>query len=194
MESTFQNLRSNTVGDRPTIHPSAFIDPSAQIIGNVRIGPDVFVGPNAVIRADEPGPNGKVQPVVIEAETNVQDGVIIHSMGGTSVQIGPKVTLAHGAIIHGPCVIGKECFIAIRTVLYSVTLEDAVWVGIGSIIMRATIPSRTMIPAGSVIRSKDDVLNYRITNIKEQKYKKSVLGACAKVRQGYLNLPVNSTP
>jgi len=194
MASAFQNLRSNTVGDRPVIHPSTFIDPSAQIIGNVRIGPDVFVGPNAVIRADEPGSNGKVQPVVIEAESNVQDGVIIHSMGGTSVRIGQKTSIAHGAVIHGPCVVEKECFIAIRTVLYSVTLEDAVWVGIGSIIMRATIPSHTMIPAGSVIRSKDDVRNYRIINTKEQKYKKSVLEACAKVRQGYLTLPVNSIP
>lgn len=187
MASAFENIRPNPSGDRPSIHPSAFIDPSAQIIGNVRIGQDVFVGPLAVIRADEPGANGTVKPVVIEDDTNIQDGVIIHSMGGTTVKIGPAASLAHGVVIHGPCVIGKECFLALRTVLYSATIEDFVWVGIGSIIMRATIPSLTMVPAGSVIRSQEDVRFFRTTNAKEKKYQKDVLEACKKIRQGYTN-------
>lgn len=194
MIKSFQNVRPNPIGNKPRIDPTAFVDPSAQIIGNVRIGPDVFVGPNAVIRADEPGPNGKVKPVAIEAESNVQDGVIIHSMGGSLVKIGPKASLAHGVIIHGPCVIGKGCFIAIRSVLYSVTLEDAVWVGIGATIMRATIPSHTMIPAGSIIRSREDVYNFRITRIKEKKYQEDVLNAANALRKGYLNLQLNSNP
>ena len=83
--------------------PSAYVDPTAQLIGNVRVGENVFVGPNAVIRADEPGTNGKVQPIMIEAESNIQDGVLIHSMGGASVRIGPKASIAHGVVIHGPC-------------------------------------------------------------------------------------------
>ncbi len=98
MALSFQNIRPNLAGDHPTIHPSAFIDPSAQIIGNVQIGQDVFVGPLAVIRGDEPGADGKIKPVVIEAGTNIQDRVIIHSMGGTSVRIGPKASIAHGVL------------------------------------------------------------------------------------------------
>jgi len=192
MALSFENIRSNTVGDRPTIHPSAFIDPSAQIIGNVRIAQDVFVGPNVVIRADEPGSDGKVCPVVIEAESNIQDGVIIHSRGGTSVRIGPQASVAHGVIIHGPCEIGKGCFLALRAVIYSATLEDFVWVGIGSIIMRATIPSHTMIPAGSVIHSRQDVRNYRIINIKEQEYQDEVLAAANTLRREYWSLFGNS--
>jgi carbonic anhydrase/acetyltransferase-like protein (isoleucine patch superfamily) len=190
MAFSSQNIRPNPAGDRPAIQPSAFIDPSAQIIGNVRIDANVFIGPLAVIRADEPGADGKIKPVVIEAGTNIQDGVIIHSMGGTSVRIGPKASIAHGVVIHGPCVIGEESFVALRTVIYSATIKDFVWVGMGSIIMRATIPSHIMVPAGAVIRSQEDARFFRTTHVKEQNYQKDVLVACHNIRQAYKALDV----
>jgi carbonic anhydrase len=178
-------IRPNFLGDWPKIDPAAFVDPSAQILGNVHIGPDVYVGPLSVIRADEPGPDGKVHPVIIESGSYVQDGVIIHAREGTEVRIGSSTNLAHGVIIHGPCVIGEGCFLALRVTVYNSTLEEAVWVGVGAIIMRATIPSRTMIPAGSVIHSKYDVQNYRVTNEKENEYQKDVFRASAALRDGY---------
>jgi NDP-sugar pyrophosphorylase family protein len=85
------NIRPNLVGDLPQVHPTALIDPSAQIIGNVIIGKDVFIGPLTVIRSDERGPDGKVAPIVIGEEVNIQDGVIIHSHGETAI------------IRYGPC-------------------------------------------------------------------------------------------
>jgi len=191
---THHGVRPNPTGDWPEIDPTAFVDPSAQIIGNVRIGPNVFVGPQAVIRADEADAEGKVHPVVIEAESNIQDGVIIHSRGGTSVRIGPRASIAHGVIIHGPCVIGEGCFLALRSVLYRATLEEAVWVGIGSIIMRANIPSHTMVPAGSVIRFETDVRHFRLTHLKEQEYQEDVFSASQTLRQGYLDLYRDSNP
>ena len=129
MTSLPYNIRPNLAGDYPQIDPTALIDPSAQIIGNVQISRDVFVGPLAVIRADQRGPDGKVVPIQIDSEVNIQDGVIIHSNMGTSVIIGPKTTIAHGVIIHGPCTIGRECFLALGASLYKVTLEDHVWMG-----------------------------------------------------------------
>ena len=178
-------IRPNFLGDWPKIDPAAFVDPSAQILGNVHIGPDVYVGPLSVIRADEPGPDGKVHPVIIEGGSYVQDGVIIHAREGTEVRIGSNTNLAHGVIIHGPCVIGEGCFLALRVTVYNSTLEEAVWVGVGAIIMRATIPSRMMIPAGSVIHSKYDVRNYRVTNEKEIEYQRNVFRASAALRDGY---------
>lgn len=185
-------IRPNPNGDMPEIDPTAFVDPSAQIIGNIHIGPNVYVGPQAVIRADEIDTEGKVHPVVIKAESNIQDGVIIHSRGGTSVKIGPRTSIAHGVIIHGPCVIGEGCFLALRSVLYRATLEEAIWVGIGSVIMRATIASHTMIPAGSVIRFDSDVRHFRVTNLKEQEYQEDVCSVSQKIRQGYLDLHSDS--
>jgi carbonic anhydrase/acetyltransferase-like protein (isoleucine patch superfamily) len=178
-------IRPNFVGDWPKIDPAAFVDPSAQIMGNVRIGPDVYVGPLTVIRADEPDASGKVHPVVIEAGSYVQDGVIIHAREGTEVRIGSGTNLAHGVIIHGPCLVGERCFLALRATVYQSTLEEEVWVGIGSIIMRATVPSHTMIPAGSVVRSSNDVRNFRLTNVKEIEYQENVFKSSAALRDGY---------
>jgi carbonic anhydrase/acetyltransferase-like protein (isoleucine patch superfamily) len=186
--SSRSGIRPNFLGDWPKIDPAAFVDPSAQILGNVHIGPDVYVGPLTVIRADEPGPDGKVHPVIIEGGSYVQDGVIIHAREGTEVKIGSSTNLAHGVIIHGPCVIGQGCFLALRATVYNSALEEAVWVGIGAIIMKAPIPSHTMIPAGSVIRSKYDVRNYRLTTEKEMEYQKNVFSASAALRNGYKKL------
>lgn len=181
-------IRPNPTGDWPEIDPSSFVDPSAQIMGKVRIGPEVYVGPQCVIRADEIDPDGKVHPVVIESETHIQDGVIIHARAGTVVKIGPRANIAHGVVVHGPCAIGSGCFVALRAAIYSSTLEDEVWVGIGAIIMRATIPSHTMIPAGSVIRSSSDIRYYRLANVKEDEYQKSVFEASSQLRKGYMDL------
>lgn len=178
-------IRPNPVGDYPKIDPTAFVDPSAQIMGNVHIGPKVYVGPLSVIRADEIDDQGKVQPVILEEETYIQDGVIIHARAGTMVKIGPRANIAHGVVIHGPSTIGEGCFVALQASIYNSTLEDSVWVGIGAIVMRATIPSHTMIPAGSVVRSAMDVRNFRLTNVKEEEYERKVFESSAKLRDGY---------
>jgi len=187
-------IRPNTLGDWPQIDPSAFVDPSAQIMGNVHIGPAVYVGPQTVIRADEVGPDGKVEPVVVEESSYIQDGVIVHSRGGSSVRIGRNSNVAHGVIIHGPADIGRRCFIALRASIYASTLEDECWIGLGAVIMRATVPSHTMVPAGAQIRSKSDIRGYRFTNIKEQEYFDSVIEASAKLRDGYLELYAKGNP
>ncbi len=181
-------IRSNPQGDWPSVDPEAFVDPSAQIMGNVRIGPGVYVGPQTVIRADEAGEDGKVEPVIIERDAFIQDGVIIHARAGSRVRIGTRANVAHGVIIHGPCDIGQECFIALRAAMYNSSLDDHVWVGIGAIIMRATIPSHTMIPAGAMVRSGSDIHQYRLINSTELDYKGSVIDASAELRDGYLRM------
>jgi carbonic anhydrase len=188
MTSLPNNIRPNLAGDYPKIDPTALIDPSAQVIGHVEIAADVFVGPLSVIRADQRGPDGKVAPIVIEAEVNIQDGVIIHSDAGASVIIGPKTSVAHGAIIHGPCTIGRECFIALRSALYKTTLEDHVWIGMGAICKLVTLPSFTRVPAGSVIRERPEVLSLRLVSEEEREYMESVWAANSRLRMDYLEL------
>ena len=93
-------------------------------MGKVIIKSRVFVGPFAVIRADEPGPDGTVQPIVIGEDSNVQDRAVIHALGGTGVSIGPCSSIAHGAIVHGPCDIGRRCFVGFNSVIFRATLGD----------------------------------------------------------------------
>jgi len=195
---SFDNIRPNLVGDRPRIHPDSLIDPSAQIIGNVIIEKDVFVGPLSVIRADERGPDGKVQPIIIGEEVNIQDGVIIHSHGSTSVIIGARSSIAHGVIIHGPCTIGEECFLAVRATIYRTTLEDNVWIGMAASVMRtkleqfAYVPSGAIIdskydpPSGAIVHSKYDLGIIRIVSDSERQYMKEVRDAATQLRKDYL--------
>ena len=174
MMSFTKNVRPNFVGDHPEIDPSALIDPSAQIIGNVKIGKNVIVGPLSVIRADEKGPDGKVHPIILDDDINIQDGVIIHNHGSVAVRIGARTSVAHGVVIHGPCTIGKECFLSMRATLYNASLEAGVWVGMGALIMR------TDLPAGTMIRSILDTKGLRLVSENEKKYIEDVL-ASAKV-------------
>jgi carbonic anhydrase/acetyltransferase-like protein (isoleucine patch superfamily) len=188
MLSLLNNIRSNLAGNSPKIDPSSLIDPSAQIIGNVEIAKNVFVGPLTVIRADQRGPDGKVGLIKLEEEVNIQDGVIIHSNPGTSVTIGPSTSLAHGVVIHGPCTVGQACFLAIRSILYSATLEDNVWLGMGAVVMRTALPSFTKVPAGKVIRGLPDAMELRLVTDEEKKYMQRVLTANSNLRLDYLEL------
>lgn len=66
-------------GDLPVIHKSAFADSNAIICGKVFIGENVFIGPYAVIRADEVDSSGSMEPIIIGANSNIQNGVVIYS-------------------------------------------------------------------------------------------------------------------
>lgn len=181
-------IRPNPMGDRPEIDATAFVDPSAQIMGKVVIGPRVYVGPLSVIRADEVDEHGKVFPVVIEEDACIQDGVIIHGRAGTEVRVGPRCNISHGVIVHGPAQIKADSFVAIRAVVYDSVLGESVWVGVGAVVMRSRVPAHTWIPAGSIIRSDQDTKQFRLVDLKEERYKKGVYDASAALRDSYRKL------
>ncbi|MEG6673260.1 carbonate dehydratase, partial [Pseudomonas aeruginosa] len=81
-------------------------DKTAIICGKVIIQANVFVGPSAVIRADEVDADGGMHPIVIGANSNIQDGVVIHSKSGAAGTIGEHSSIAHRSIVHGPCEVG----------------------------------------------------------------------------------------
>lgn len=99
-------IRKNPTGDRPIVHESSFVDPTAILCGRVVIHENVFIGPYVVIRADEVDENGNMEPITVGAHSNIQDGVVIHSKSGAAVTIGERTSIAHRAIVHGPCTVG----------------------------------------------------------------------------------------
>jgi carbonic anhydrase/acetyltransferase-like protein (isoleucine patch superfamily) len=79
----------------PAVDPSAYVDQSAQVIGDVVIGPESSVWMNVVIRGD-------VNQVRIGRRTNIQDLTMVHVMRGTHPTIiGDEVTIGHSAVVHG---------------------------------------------------------------------------------------------
>lgn len=117
-------IRKNPRGDLPHIHPSAFVDPTAILCGRVIVEENVFIGPYAVIRADETDAQGSIEPIIIGAHSNIQDGVVIHSKSGAGVHIGQRTSIAHRAIVHGPCRVGNGVFIGFNSVLFNCSVED----------------------------------------------------------------------
>lgn len=124
----------------PRVHATAFIDDSAQVIGDVEIGEESSIWMLCVIRGD-------VHRIRIGNRSNVQDGTIIHVMKDTHPTIiGNNVTIGHGAIVHG-CTIEDQCLIGMGAILL-----NGVTVGTGSIIAAGTLlPEGTQIPPRSLV-------------------------------------------
>jgi carbonic anhydrase/acetyltransferase-like protein (isoleucine patch superfamily) len=114
-------------GQLPRVHPTAFIDASAQVIGHVDIGEESSVWMCAVIRGD-------VHWIKIGRRTSIQDGTIVHAMTGTHpTSIGDNVTIGHAAIVHG-CTIEDQCLIGMGAILL-----NGSHVGAGSIVAAGTL-------------------------------------------------------
>jgi carbonic anhydrase/acetyltransferase-like protein (isoleucine patch superfamily) len=88
-------------GHTPRIHPSAFVAPTAVIIGNVTIEENASVWFGAVLRGDEPE-----HEIRVGAGTSVQDNCVVHVSARGPTVIGPEVTVGHGAVLES-CVIGR---------------------------------------------------------------------------------------
>jgi carbonic anhydrase/acetyltransferase-like protein (isoleucine patch superfamily) len=124
----------------PAIDPSAYVDPSAQIIGDVSIGAESSVWMNVVMRGD-------VHFIRLGRRSNVQDGTIVHVMRGTHpTVIGDEVTIGHGAIVHG-CTIGSRVLVGMGVVILNgAVIGDDVILGAGSLITEGTIiPPRSLV-------------------------------------------------
>ncbi len=150
-------LEANAAGHYPEITPTAYVHPTAAVIGRVYIGGRAFVGPHAVIRADEVGSDGNVEPIVIGESTNVQDCAIIHALGGTGVVIGPRTSIAHAAVIHGPCKIGSHCFVGFHSVVFRATLGDGVIVMHQSLVEWDLLSKGLFVPSMTAVRCDEDV-------------------------------------
>jgi carbonic anhydrase/acetyltransferase-like protein (isoleucine patch superfamily) len=145
-------LRSHR-GRMPVVHESAYIDPSAQVIGDVVIGAESSVWMNAVVRGD-------VNYIRIGARSNVQDGTIIHVMHDTHpTVIGDDVTLGHGVIVHG-CTLGNRVLIGMgATLLNGVEIGDDSIVAAGALVTEGTrVPPRSLVMGspGKVRRVLED--------------------------------------
>lgn len=149
-------IEANAAGHVPDIARTAYVHPTATVIGRVCIGGRAFVGPHAVIRADEAGPNGTVEPIVIGECANVQDCAVIHALGGTGVTIGPSASIAHAAVIHGPCKIGAGCFVGFHSVVFRATLGDGVFVMHQVLVEGASLPSGRVVPSGARVVCDED--------------------------------------
>lgn len=125
-------------GRQPTIATTAYVSPTAQIIGRVKVGEDCYIGHGAILRGDY----GSIE---IGDGTAVEEGVIIHARPEDWTRIGTRVTIGHGAMIHN-ATIRDEAVIGMRAVI-----SDFSEVGVGAIIGEmGLVRNRQKIPSGKI--------------------------------------------
>ncbi|MCI2255620.1 gamma carbonic anhydrase family protein [Domibacillus sp. PGB-M46] len=114
-------------GHYPNIHPSAYIAPGAQLIGNIELQEETSVWFNAVLRGDN-------EKITIGKGSNIQDGAIVHVDPGYPINVGEHVTIGHNVVLHG-------C-----------TVEDGALIGMGATILNgAVIGEGALIAAGALV-------------------------------------------
>jgi len=120
-------------GLAPRVHETAFVAPTATLVGDVIVEEGASVWYGAVLRAD-------YAPVIVRVGANVQDNAVVHGPPGLTTDVGPGATIAHNCVVHG-ATLGEECLVANG----SVVLDGA------------TIGARALVAAGSVVAAGAEI-------------------------------------
>jgi carbonic anhydrase/acetyltransferase-like protein (isoleucine patch superfamily) len=146
-------------GVLPRVDSTAFIDDSAQIIGDVEIGQESSVWMGAVVRGD-------VHRIRIGRRSNLQDGTIVHVMNRTHpTTIGNNVTVGHAAVLHG-CTIEDQCLIGMGAILLNgATIGTGSIVAAGTLVVEGmTVPPHSLV-MGSPARVKRELTAAEVADI-----------------------------
>lgn len=132
-------------GKTPTVHPTAFVAPSADLIGDVVVEAGASVWFGAVLRAD-------FGRITVREGANVQDGSVLHASSQGDVEIGPGATIGHACVVHA-CTIGAEALIANHaTVLDLAVVGSRTLVGAGSLVTGGTELPDGVLAIGTPVR------------------------------------------
>ncbi len=146
------------IRQRALVAPTTFVHQQASVIGRVVLGDNVHVAAGSSVRADEGG------PFFIGADTNIQDGVVIHALkdkfvrvGGDewAVYVGKNVSIAHDALVHGPCFVGDHSFIGFKAVVHDAVIGPRCYIGIGAVVVGVEVPEGRFVPHGEIIDSPE---------------------------------------
>jgi len=148
-------------GKAPLIGEGAFVAPSADVIGDVVIGPRSTIWYGAVLRGD-------VQSIRIGADTSIQDNTVIHvDSSGFSTVVGDRVTVGHSVVLHG-CTIGHDALIGIGSiVLNGAEVGEGAMIGAGSLVTPGTKVPAGMLALGSPARVKRPLTDEEKKHIRE---------------------------
>ena len=127
------------LANRLAIASTAYVAPSAVLVGHVQVGDDSSVWPVAVLRGD-------YAPIEVGSESNVQDGAVLHVDQNAPCRLGDRVTVGHRAVVHGATV-EDDCLVGIGAVILT-----GARIGAGSLVgAGAVVPEGTQIPPGSLV-------------------------------------------
>ena len=136
----------------PVVDPTAFVHPTAVLIGDVIVGPGCYVGPCASLRGD-------FGRLILEAGANVQDTCVMHGFPGTDTVVGEDGHIGHGAVLHG-CTVGRNALIGMNAVIMdnAVIGEATIVAACAFVKAGAVIPPRSLVAGmpAKVVRALSD--------------------------------------
>ncbi len=166
------------MGVRPVVDPTAFVHPTASLIGDVIVGPGCLVGPGASLRGD-------IGQLVLKAGSNVQDNCTLHCFPGKNVLVEEEGHIGHGAVLHS-CTIKRNAMVGMMAVVMddAVIGEEAFVAALTFVRAGMVVPPRTLvagIPAKPIRELSDDEVRWKTegTHI----YQELARNYCATFRQ-----------
>jgi len=125
-------------GITPVVHPTAFVHPSAVLIGDVIVGARAYIGPCASLRGD-------FGRIIVEEGANIQDSCILHGFAGKDTVVGAECTIGHGAMLHG-CIVRRGALVGMNCVVNdnAEVGEDAVIAALAFVKAEDRIPARSL--------------------------------------------------
>lgn len=139
-------------GKNPRVHPSAFIAPTAVLIGDVEVGEEASVWFGAVLRADHPE-----HGIRIGARTSIQDNCVLHVSARGPTIVGAEATIGHGAIFES-CTVGDGAVVGMNAViLQGAAIGERALVGAASVVPEnMQVPPRTLV-AGAPAKVRKEI-------------------------------------
>jgi phenylacetic acid degradation protein len=132
----------------PVVDPSAFVHPTAVLIGDVIVGPRCYIGANAVLRGD-------IGRLILHEGSNLQDTCVMHSFPGCDTIVEVNGHIGHGAVLHG-CRVGRNAMVGMNAVIMdnAVIGEESIVAALSFIKADMQVPARTLVAGvpGKVIR------------------------------------------
>lgn len=147
-------------GVRPVVHPTAYVHPSAVLVGDVIVGPRCYVGPLASLRGD-------FGRIILEEGSNVQDGCVMHGFANCDTVVEADGHIGHGAVLHG-CRIGRNALVGMNAVVMdnAVVGSESIVAAMSFVKANMAIPPRSMVmgmPARIVREVTDEEIAWKNT-------------------------------
>ena len=145
-------------GVTPVVHPTAYVHPSAVLIGDVFVGPRCYIGPQAVMRGD-------FGRLILEEGANLQDTCVMHGFPGKDTVVEANGHIGHGAVLHG-CHVGRNAMVGMNAVVMDEAMvgADSI-VGAGAFVKaRMEIAPRSLVagsPAKVLRELRDDEIAWK---------------------------------
>lgn len=143
----------------PVIDPTAYVHPTAVLIGDVIIGPDCYVGPCAALRGD-------FGRIILERGANIQDTCVVHGFPNAATVVEENGHIGHGAVLHG-CLIKRDALVGMNAVIMDEAVVEEKAIVAASAFVRAgmIIPTRTLaagVPAKIIRELSDEEIAWKL--------------------------------